>query len=146
MEKNVTTLQDKPMKSIIKHQAQSCIVLALCAGIFFGCQCSPSKPKADPLVGWTFKPFPGWELPPYGHNTNHIDNAITENYQAFIKEHQLNIFGSITGFFENDAGQHAIKFTAFPPGENATWDYVLIYDKSNKRIKVLRYNYARYQS
>jgi hypothetical protein len=58
----------------------------------------------------------------------------------------LHLFGAITGFYEDGAGQHAVEFVAFPPDENATWNYVLIYDKENKRIKEIKYGYTRYQS
>jgi uncharacterized protein YceK len=104
----------------------------------------PEPSPREPLKSWTFKPFPGWELPPYGHNTNHLDQAIIDDYEGFIKEKHLNLFGAVTGFYVDGTGQHAVQFTAFPPGENATWQYVLIYDKENKRVKTIRCNYRRY--
>jgi uncharacterized protein YceK len=104
------------------------------------------SPPREPLKDWTFKPFPGWETPPYGYNTNHLAQAIIDDYQGFIKEKRLFLSGAITGFYEDGTGQHAVQFAAFPPGENATWQYVFIYDKENKRIKRIRYNYRRYMS
>ena len=106
----------------------------------------PESPPREPLKGWTFKPFPGWETPPYGHNTNHLDQTIVDDYEGFIKEKKLFLSGAITGFYEDGTGQHAVQFEAFPPSENATWQYVLIYDKENKRIKTIRCNYHRYMS
>src|SRR5580693_9117734 len=35
----------------------------------------PESPPREPLKGWTFKPFPGWGTPPFGHNANHLDHA-----------------------------------------------------------------------
>jgi hypothetical protein len=104
------------------------------------------KPAPDPLADWKFKSFPGWGVDPNGHNNNVLDKAITDDYQDFIAKNNLDLFGAITGFFEDGTGQHAFEFTAFPPGQNATWNYVLIYDKENKRIKVIKYNYTKYQS
>jgi hypothetical protein len=107
---------------------------------------SDRHPSPDPLAGWIFRPFPGFETPPYGYNTNHLDKIITDDYQDFITKNKLSTSGAITGFFEDETGQHAVGFEAFPPNENATWHYVLIYDKDNRRIKVIRYDYRSIQS
>ena len=116
-------------------------------GIFFPFpDWHPFTTHTDPLKGWTFKPLPGWEMPPYGHNTNHLDKTITDDYQDFIKKNGLAPDGAITGFYEDGKGQHAVEFAAFPPDQNATWNYVLIYDNENKRIKVIKWNHVRYQS
>jgi hypothetical protein len=135
------------MRCIARNVAGSYIIaLALCAAVFFGCRCSPSKPATDPLAGWTYKPLPGWELPPLGHNTNHLDGSITKDYQTFIGDHHLTA-RPVTGYFEDSTGQHAVQFDAFAPEEeNVEWTYVLIYDKNDKRVKVVKFNYRRYQS
>jgi len=98
-----------------------CILLA---ALFWAAGCS--KPSPDPLKGWTFRPFQGYEMPPYGHNNNHLDHAITHDYQDFITKEKLHTIGAITGFFEGGAGQHAIEFEAFPYNQHASWHYVLI--------------------
>jgi hypothetical protein len=108
--------------------------------------CAKLESTRDPLAGWTFRPFPGWEAPPYGHNTNHLDKAISDDYQSFISTNKLATFSAITGFYEDGTGQHAIEFEAFPPSQNATWHYVLIYDKENKRVKLMKYDYRSFQS
>ncbi|MGH7939814.1 MAG: hypothetical protein ACREFR_01925 [Limisphaerales bacterium] len=107
---------------------------------------SAQKPAPDPLKGWTFKPFPGWEVPPYGHNTNHLDSAVVDDYQKFIADQHLGLSGPITGFYEDAMGRHAVEFVAFPPNQNATWNYVLIYDKESRRAKTIRYTYVKYKS
>jgi hypothetical protein len=122
------------------------IVCFLLAMFLCGFGCSSSKLTPDPLASWTFKPLPGWETPPYGHNTNHLDKAISDDYQDFIAKNNLRLFGAITGFYEGGTRQHAVEFTAFPPDSNATWNYVLIYDTTNKRIKLIKYGYTKYQS
>jgi hypothetical protein len=113
-------------------------------GIFFPFpDWHPFSSHTNPLKeGWTFRPFPGFEMPPYGHNTNRLDQAITDNYQDFLKKNNLSTVGAITGFFEDGTGQHAIQFET---GINGTsWVYTLIYDKNNKRIKVMRYVSGHY--
>ena len=39
--------------------------------------------------------------------------------------------------FEDGTGQHAVSFEI--PRHGTRWGYVIIYDKSNKRIKAVRY-------
>jgi hypothetical protein len=134
------------MKAHMKNSISNFLfAVALFAMLISGCSCSAPKLTPDPLAGWTFKPFPGSELPPYGHNTNHLDRAIIDDYQNFINTDKL-IGGGPAGFYEDGMGQHAVEFVAFPPGQNATWNYVLIYNKENKRIKVIKYGYDRRQS
>lgn len=90
------------------------------------------------LKGWTFKPFPGNELPRDPLNTNHLDKAIVDDYQDYINKNGLAVQDWIAGYYENGTGQHAVKFTAFQPhGSYYAHYYVLIYDKENKRIKVI---------
>jgi|GEM_PF-1316309 len=135
----------------MKTQFQNLIIkfapvfLMLVTMFICGCGCNTAKTTPDPLAGWTFKPFPGSELPPYGHNTNHLDKVIIDDYQNFIKTNGL-LGGGPAGFYEDGMGQHAVRFEAFPPDENASWQYVLIYDKENKRIKEIKYGYDRRQS
>jgi hypothetical protein len=122
------------------------LALALCMMVISGCSCSAPKPTSDPLAGWTYKPFPGSELPPYGHNTNHLDNAIIDDYQNFIKTKGLIGVSGPAGFYEDGIGQLAVEFEAFTPNVYESWHYVLIYNKENKRIKVVQYGRTRYQS
>jgi hypothetical protein len=132
------------MKSLINNFPSYLGVLFL-AAVFLGAfGCATSKPTPGPLAGWTFRSFPGWDLNP--NNKNHLDKAIIEDYEKFISDQHLDLFGGIAGFYEDGMGRHAVEFQAFPPGENATWNYVLIYDKENKRIRTIRYNHIRYQS
>lgn len=132
------------MKMLIKNLWP--IFPILLAASFWTAGCAVFTRHSDPLTGWTFRPFPGSEMPPYGHNTNHLDNAISDDYHDFIIKNKLDLFGAIAGFYEDDTGQHAIEFEAFPPNQNATWHYVLIYTKENKRIKVIKYGYRRFLS
>jgi hypothetical protein len=121
--------------------------LALC--ILIGaivCVVGCATQSRNPLAGWTFRSLPGWGMNPNGHNNNTLDKAITDDYQSFIAQNKLSLAGAITGFFEDGTGQHAIEFDTFPPNQNASLTYVLMYSKENKRIKVVKFGYRRYQS
>jgi hypothetical protein len=139
--------KNKIMKKIpILSASYFWLALALSIALVSGCSCSAPKPTPDPLAGWTFKPFPGSELPPFANNTNHLDKAIIDDYQDFITNNKLILFGAMGGYFEDGNGQHAVEFTAFPPDSNSTWNYVIIYNKENKRIKLIKYGYRQFQS
>lgn len=45
-------------------------------------------------------------------------------------------------FFEDGTGQHAVTFESYSDAGiigGTSWEYVLIYDKNNKRVKTIRY-------
>jgi uncharacterized protein YfbU (UPF0304 family) len=86
-------------------------------------------PTPDPLAGF------------HRSSLGNLDSnkAISEDYQAYI--HTLSPdeqkYVAYIEFFEDGTGQHAVKVTI---GLNHTnWRHVLIYDKSNKRIRTVRY-------
>ena len=134
------------MKQLFKYSIRySVFVLALSRAVIFGCTCAAPKNEPDPLSGWTFRTFDEYSVPGK-EGQYHLEKSVTNDYGAFIKTNNLNVFGAITGFFEDGAGQRAVEFEAFPPGQNASWRYVLIYSKDNQRIKVIQYGYKRYQS
>lgn len=117
-----------------------CLLLAI---LIWTAGCATQKP--DPLTGWTFREFDEY-LPIRDQHHYSLDNAVTEDYQDFITRNKLNLLGAITGFYEDGTGQHAVKIVAFPPNQNSVWHYALIYDKDNKRIKIIKYGYYRFQS
>jgi hypothetical protein len=97
-----------------------------------GCATTP-----NPLAGWQrcFKHQPG-------------DQVIEKDYSDFIQ--QFKPTGErpaqVTGFYLDGKGQHAVNIEIFGYNQNASWQYALIYDKDNKRVKVIKYGYCRYQS
>lgn len=98
------------------------------------------KNSGAQLEGWTFRPLPGWEMPPYRHNTNRLNDAITDDYQDYIKKNALFLLEPVTGYYEDGTGQHAIKFPAYRPGQDDNGqNYVLIYNKENKRIRTIKW-------
>jgi hypothetical protein len=121
------------------------LILALSMTVIFGCTCAAPKNEPDPLTGWTFRTFDEF-LPSAYQQHYHLEKSVTDDYETFIKTNNLKTFGPITGFFEDGTGQRAVEFEAFPGEPNASWNYVLIYNKENKRIRVIRYGYKRYQS
>ena len=114
------------------------IILILASMFIFGTGCTLFERRSDPLATWTFKPYPHFENPPYGHNANHLDQVIVDDYEGYIKKNNLYPVSAITGFYEDGTGQHAVEFLAsYAPAYSRK--YVLIYDKENKRIKVIKY-------
>jgi hypothetical protein len=91
-------------------------------------------PQPDPLAGWKSL---GFESP---------NKAITDDYNDYILKlpsEERNYIGSIH-FFEDGTGQHAVSIEIALSGTD--WSHVIIYDKDNKRMKVIRYVSGHYRS
>ena len=107
--------------------------LVLLAASICGTGCA-TQPHPDPLAGWK------------SCDSNQLDVAIKDDCQNYIhglppKKWQ---FVNSTDFFENGVGQHAASIII---GINGTWwKHILIYDKDNKRIKVIKYSTGYYRS
>jgi hypothetical protein len=73
-----------------------------------------------------------------------LDKAITDDYRGYIEKlpnGEKESIGPIQ-FFENGTGGHAVRIEI---ALNRTdWAHILIYDKENKRIKVIKYAAGRY--
>jgi hypothetical protein len=113
----------------------------VCVVFFLAVGCATIN---DPLAGWTYRGFVDY-LPSLQQHHYHLDQVITDDYQDFITKKKLSAH-PVTGFYEDGFGQHAVEFTAFPPDQNVSCQYVLIYNKDNKRIKIIRYGRIQYQS
>src|SRR4051794_39521209 len=104
-----------------------CILLS---AFFWIVGCATPKPVPDPLANW--------------HGSSlanlHSNKAIMEDYQGYIQNLQLLKQGGFVGavdFFEDGIGQHAVDITI---GARGSWlRHILIYDKADKRIKVIVY-------
>jgi hypothetical protein len=120
---------------MIKKPFSVFVFLAICIGLV-GC----STPIPDPLAtGWNFC---------RSQDFHNINSAIQVDYHNYIKElpEHARYFVQENGiyFFENSSGQHAVKIEI--PLDGAYYEHVLIYDKDNKRIKVVVYSGGRYAS
>ena len=108
------------------------ILLAALIGGCSGCQTK----TPDPLVGFHFS------------SLNNLDSnkAITDDYKNYIQTlspDEKKTAGPIF-YFEDGMGQHAVEIKI---GLNGTvWEHVLIYDKDNKRIKMIKYSNGGYRS
>ena len=123
------------MKNIIKWRSLVAIMLALCAAVILGCGCNILNINRDPLAGW--KRVDGPDDP--------VMMKDCKNFIDQFKPHGQRPSG-VEGFYENDAGQYALNVEIFKYHSNASWMYLLIYDKDGKRIKVIKYGYGAYHS
>jgi hypothetical protein len=103
--------------------------------VICGAGCVSPTPGPDPLAGWKVL---------LSHDYEALDKAITDNYQGYI--HQLppqeRKYAGTVWFLEDGTGQHAVKIEI--PLNHVWREHVLIYDKDNKRIKVIKYAGGRY--
>ena len=107
--------------------------------------CKPSQ-QADPLVGWTIKSgsFIGLPATDTGYR---LDQTITADYEAYInalpsEEKAHAKLGAELYLAEDGSGQHAVKIII--PLKGTYWTHVLVYDKSDKRVKLIKYRSGKY--
>ena len=75
--------------------------------------------------------------PPQPAKHSALDKAIKEDYQNYLQKHEPGYFDSGPTYFEDGTGQHGVELQV---GRNGFYKiYIFIYDKSNKRIKVIKY-------
>jgi hypothetical protein len=93
----------------------------------------------DPLRGWKLVGSTLWGL----RDTLPINKVILNDAHHFVGE---SAGGDITisrvYYFEGKSGQHALKLTSM--FDTRYWNYVLIYDKDNARVKTIKYSSGRY--
>jgi hypothetical protein len=103
-----------------------------------GAGCVSTPKGLDPKDGW--KDLLSREV--------NLSQAIKDDYQDYIQKeliakhyavHDYNVW-----FYEDGTGQHAVKISL--PINGTYREHVLVYDKDNKRIKLIRYNGGRYRS
>jgi hypothetical protein len=124
------------MNKTIKYIKYFGFLLAPCAMVIIGCQCSPSKPTPDPLAAFHI------------YDLKYFDSykAISEDYTNYVhtlsqeEQAQADLFF----FYEDESGQHAIKIEIGINGNR--WEHILIYDKANRRVKTIKYVAGHYMS
>ena len=111
-------------------------------------------PAVDPLKGWNSwceydeeshpasYGFHGTILVERARPATHspLDKAIKDDYQNYIKKHQ-SIPVDIPLFYEDGTGQHAVKVETEDNNDDVIF-YIFIYDKSNIRIKLMKYYFG----
>ena len=100
--------------------------------------CLP-KPSPDPLVGWQAC---------LSKEDNVFEKAIEDDYRSYIRSlpahERYYVQDYDIWFLKDGTGQHAVKINI---PLNGVWrSHVLIYDKNNKRIKVIKYVSGYYRS
>jgi hypothetical protein len=127
------------MKALIKKTIHrfGLTFLILVTVFIWGAGCV--APKADPLTGWR-------DL--RRRDSEKLDQAIKDDYRDYIQKllskKTYFIDESNIAFYEDGTGQHAVRIEI---PSNGTWrEHVLIYDRDNKRIKVIRYTGGSYRS
>jgi hypothetical protein len=99
---------------------------AVLSVFLFGAGCSPLVASE----GWKFL---------RSQDPAHLDEAIRKDYQDYIQKlssKERKAVGSIF-LFEDRTGRHAVTIEV---GLNYTyWTHVLIYDRENRRMKVVKY-------
>ena len=72
-----------------------------------------------------------------------LDPAITIDYRDYLRKQPSQVTEESIHFFENTNGQHAVFFEVGRPPfigfSEIIYAHVLVYDQSNKRIKVIKY-------
>jgi len=99
--------------------------------------CVKPKPAPNPLAGWQLDFSP----------PRPSDKIIEKDYQDYIKSlpPQGPKVTALGHSYQDGSGQHAIMIDVFEGG-TASWTYIFIYDKDNRRINAIKYRYNRYQS
>jgi hypothetical protein len=107
--------------------------------VICGAGCVSSKPPPDPLTGWVYC---------YSNDPVHSNKGILDDYNTYIKQlrSREKKFSAVAlvNMFKDATGEHAVKIEI--PVDGVWREHVLIYDKDNKRIKVIKYYNGRYQS
>jgi hypothetical protein len=93
-------------------------------------------------------PLEGWKGGLSLYQGGHLDEPIMNDYKDYVRslppEESSLVDEFLIKFFEDGTGQHAVEISI--PLHSIWWKHVLIYDKGNKRIKVIKYSGGRYQS
>lgn len=125
------------MKIQIKQHINRFTFYIFLTAIFWITGCSAPKPTPDPLAGWKVL---------LSKDSERLNQAIIDDYKDYIRDLPPNERHSIgvIDFLEDGTGQHAVRFEIALNGTD--WAYVLIYNKYDKRIKVIKYVSGYYRS
>jgi len=127
-----------PVKKFISRFGLTFFVLV--AALFWVAGCASLVPcNPDPLAGW--KVLTTGEA-------RQLNQSIKDDSQKYIhtlpSDDQNGLTESSLWYYEDGTGQHAVRFETGKHG--TSWAHVLIYDKDNKRTKVIKYMSGHYAS
>lgn len=84
------------------------------------------------------------------HISDNVDSytAIEHDYKDYLQKLPPKRQGAIgaISFYESDTGEHAVTIEIYEGDKSASWQHVLIYDRDNKRVKVVRCRYGNYEN
>ena len=114
-----------------QHRFAFCFLLAALGGLA-GC----TVPRPDPLAGYHFCSLKNLQS----------NEAINDDYKNYIQNLHLGkrSFIGALDYFENESGQHAVDIKVGV--DDMWWEHVIIYNKENRRIKVIKYPNGHYES
>jgi hypothetical protein len=115
------------------HRLTSHILLL--ATVIWAVGCGP---VSNPLKGWTGRS---------AESGYRLDKAIMDDFENYIQTLPSNERAIADDkysqmFYEDGTGQHAVEISM--PLKGTWWKHVLIYDKNNKRTRVIKYASGRY--
>ena len=123
-------------RRLVSSRLRSAAII-LITTLFLASGCAAPKITPDPLAGWKFC---------YSENPIRSNKSILDDYQDYIQKlpfEKRSFFAGID-MYEDGTGQHAVRIKR---GVNGTWwEHVLVYDKENKRVKVIKYKNGGYRS
>jgi hypothetical protein len=109
------------------------IALITAIVLISGCDAPAPKSTPNPLAGWNFE-------------TRNPNQTIEKDFRDYIQTlppEEKKYVGTIH-FLSDGTGQHAINIEIGIDG--TWWEHVLIYDKSDKQIKSMKYPNGHYSS
>jgi uncharacterized protein YceK len=124
--------------------------------LYFPSDLANQPPSVDPLKGWSSWYFLDDEPQPAGSYNKTtktwsetrppkhppLDQAIKDDYKKYLDKHEPGYFADGPTYFEDGTGRHAVKIQV---GRNGFYKiYIFMYDKSDKRIKVIKYGDGGY--
>jgi hypothetical protein len=140
---NTSNCPEATVRKIVSLYSRTFLLLLTMLVLTAGC--------AWPWVFFTGKgpqhpdPLEEWKLC-WSQDSNKLNKAIVDDYQDYIQKlpaEEKKFIGPIQ-FFEDGTGQHAVRIEIALKGID--WAHVLIYDKENKRMRVIKYAAGRYMS
>jgi hypothetical protein len=102
--------------------------------------CTPRTPHSDPMASWkALGTFSNMGVP---ETIKQDANAYFQTLPAI--ESNESQHGDAITYWEDGTGQHAVVLATPHNGEH--WHHAIIYNRDNKRLKVIKYSTGSYMS